>query len=375
MRILHVNWTGQHGGTENFTCQLAVQQLRAGLTPLVCYLTQGGPFGKRLARAQIPVFELRAKGGWDVRALYQLSRLIGREKIALVHNHNGPLGYVAALFHPRVALLVHAHGTPIGPGRWQPWRRLTADRLLRKRVYRFIANSYHTAGILAEQIGHAPRQIEVIPCAIDLEAFVPTRSREQIRRELGVEPDRFVLGTVARLHKQKGIDSFLRIAARIHAEVPAIRFLIVGDGPERAALHELARSLGVSEAVSFLGGRDDIPDVLTAFDLFAMTSRWEPFGITVLEAMACAVPVVAFAVDGVVDIISDDCALLAPPCDIERFAERVLAVQGKREDPAPLVARANQIVGKFDIRSVERDLSRLYRQALAQSMHGSTPVV
>ena len=110
-----------------------------------------------------------------------------------------------------------------------------------------------------------------------------------------------VVGIVGRLVEQKGIDDFIEIAARIQERQKDCSFIVVGDGPLRVELEKMAQERKVP--IKFTGDRQDLPELLPVFDIFIFTSRWEPFGIIILESLASGVPVVGFAVDGMRAII------------------------------------------------------------------------
>ena len=114
-----------------------------------------------------------------------------------------------------------------------------------------------------------------------------------------VTRDRPIVLTVARLDPQKGHRYLLAAAT----EVPEAVFALVGEGGERAALENQARTLGVAERVRFLGHRDDVPELLAACDLFVLPSLYEGLPLSVLEAMAAAKPVVATAIDGTTEAV------------------------------------------------------------------------
>ena len=107
-----------------------------------------------------------------------------------------------------------------------------------------------------------------------------------------------LIGTVGRLTRQKGIDTFLATAARISEELPNARFVIAGDGELRDELQRMVRELGLEQRVSFLGYRQDMLNVIGGLDIMLYLSRWEPFANTLLEAMAVGTPVVATDVGG-----------------------------------------------------------------------------
>ena len=132
-------------------------------------------------------------------------------------------------------------------------------------------------------------------------------------------------GIVAALRPEKNHEMFLYVAALVHRTLPAARFLVVGDGPQRTKLEALAQSLGIAEAVRFLGTRSDVPEVLSLMDVLVLTSHMEANPICLLEAMASEKPVVATRVGSVAETVLDGrTGYLVAPGDSQGMADRVL---------------------------------------------------
>ncbi len=168
---------------------------------------------------------------------------------------------------------------------------------------------------------NAQNKITVIYNGVDAERFRPNpESRRAYRRQLGMDESACVVGTASRLSPEKGVEFFVEMANRISKENAFVQYLIVGDGPERAALQTLASN----PAIHFLGARDDIPALLNAFDIFVLPSLAEAFGIAAVEAMACALPVVASDVGGLREIVLENVTgLRVPPRDARALADAV----------------------------------------------------
>jgi len=181
---------------------------------------------------------------------------------------------------------------------------------------------------LIERDSVPPNLITVVPNAVSAVACTAA-APQGLPAELGEGP---LVGVIARLQPEKGLDHFLKAAARVAALVPEARFIVVGDGPLRGELEALARRIGVGESVCFLGFRADAREVTGLLDVLVVPSLTEGSPLVVLEAMAAGVPVVASDVGGIPDQIRHEReGLLVPPGDPKALEVALLCLL---RDPA-----------------------------------------
>ncbi|MGD8497095.1 MAG: glycosyltransferase family 4 protein [Gemmatimonadales bacterium] len=175
-----------------------------------------------------------------------------------------------------------------------PSRRFVYPIALRRWVHRVVVNSTPFRDAVRESLPRvAPERIITIYNGVD----IPERRNEPgaVRRELGISPVAPVIGALARLSGQKRLDRLIRITAALPPEVVC---LIAGHGPGEADLRALAGEIGVADRVRFLGYREDVADVLDALDVYVVTSATEGLSNSMLEALACGVPVISTPVSG-----------------------------------------------------------------------------
>ena len=233
--------------------------------------------------------------------------------------------------------------------------------LLTRCLHRHIAVSRFVASRLRDRFHVAADKIVVIPNAavtgIATERPVP-------RAELAREATAPIVLTVARLDAQKGIDHLLDAAAM----VPHASFAIAGDGADRAALEQRAASLGLDERVRFLGHRHDVPALLAASDLFVLPSLYEGLPLSVLEAMAAGVPVIATAVGGTDEVVRDgETGTLVPPADPSALAASITGTLANRERASRLALAARSLVAReHSVSAMVGSVSRLYETLLAR---------
>ena len=199
--------------------------------------------------------------------------------------------------------------------------QIRLQRLAYRCATKVVANSPAAERIL-EREGLARESIAVIPNGVDLTAFAERKPGGAVRRFI----------TVANLRPEKSHETLLAAAAELLRDRPYLEFQIVGDGPRRHELEQLARDRNLAPHVTFLGHREDVPALLRAADVFVLPSRSEAFPNSAIEAMAAGLPVVASAVGGLLNLVEDGhTGLLVPPRDPEAL---VAALRSLVEAPA-----------------------------------------
>ncbi|MBS0241483.1 MAG: glycosyltransferase [Proteobacteria bacterium] len=318
----------------------------------------------RLSRGRDRVFSLEGKAADLVRAWPALQAIEGqleafargdgitpglilklarriralRPDAVFVH-HIGPLlygGSGARLARaPRVIHVEHDAWHYDAPGRLRLAK--SASRVLRPER---IAVSDAIAARL--QRIYPDARVTVIPPGIDTDRF-ELKDRSLARDRLALSSDWRIVGSAGRLVPVKAFDRLVAALAVLPASVHAV---IAGDGPERAALEAQARQLGVADRLHLLGHRDDLEQVLPAFDLFCLPSLNEGLPRSVLEAQACGLPVVATAVGAMDQAIAPDAGLLVPPGDATALARAIAGVLARSISPyGPRMF----VKGRFDL--------------------------
>lgn len=253
----------------------------------------------------------REIGPRDALALAELVIVMRRERPAVVHTHTSKAGFLGRLAArvARVPAVIHQPHGHIFYGYYGAARTrfyLVLERLAAHWTDRLITLTERgTAEHLARGIGRAA-QYRTVPSGVptaELRAAAP--SRAAARAALGVSADAFVVAGLGRLVPVKGFDVLLRALPTLLAAVPQARLVLVGDGPEREALHAQAAALGVADHVRITGATGDVGRWLAACDVLAAPSRNEGMGRALVEAMALGLPVVAAAVGGIPTVVLD----------------------------------------------------------------------
>jgi glycosyltransferase involved in cell wall biosynthesis len=310
----------------------------------------------------------------DIAALVALTHLVKRGRYHVVHTHSskaGILGRWAARLAgvPIIVHTVHGWGHH---DRQHPLVRRTyilLERIAQRITDRLIVVSpRNTEKGLADGIATS-RKYVIIRSGIELDRFrLPARPRPAVRAEVGIPPESAVVGTVTRLSPQKAPLDFVGAAAQVAAQRPDVHFVIVGDGPLRAEVEARVSDLGLTGRVHLTGLRRDVPDLLHSFDVFALTSLWEGLPRVLPQAMAVGLPIVATAVDGNAEAVTDGLnGFLTPGGDPQAMADALLRLL---DDPAlrQKMGWAGRIrVEEFDVRKMVRDIAALYEALLTES--------
>ena len=267
----------------------------------------------------------------DLAALRQLVRILRDERPAIIHTHTSKAGFIGRLAARivRVPAVIHQPHGHILYGYYGP-RRTAFYAALERRAATWSDRiiTLTDRGIdehLVRSIGRR-EQFVTVPSGVDvdrLRAAAPPRA--EARRHLGLPPDAFVVAALGRFVAIKGFDLLVEALPAVVAGVGSARLLLIGDGPERAALEGRAAALGVAGRMHITGAVADVTGCLAAADVVAAPSRNEGMGRALVEAMALGIPVVGAAVGGIPAVIVDgECGRLVPPDDAPALARALV---------------------------------------------------
>jgi glycosyltransferase involved in cell wall biosynthesis len=361
LRVVQVVRSLRTGGQEMLLTRL-VERLDPSRFAITVVVLQGhdeagGALWRRVEARGIEVRALLAPpAGFSPRLVVDLARVLRELRVDVVHAHNfQPLLYagLASRLAPGVAIVATAHG-------YRTWSTFRFDRILRRLLPRHVvaAVSPELASALRAR-GYRP---EVVLNGVDVDRLARPVDRAPCRAALGLDRDAWVVGTVGRLSAEKDQATLLRAMRRVLDVEPNARLLVAGDGELRGELEALAADLGLGDRARFLGEQSDVHAFLSALDVFCLPSRTEGTSLSLLEAMAVEVPVVATAVGGTPSVVDGGAAArLVPPNDAEALAAALLDV---RRDRAAAGARAalgrRIVVSRFALRKMVDRYAALY---------------
>lgn len=359
LRVAHVLNSPGRGGVPRVAHALACHADPALIAPhLFCLKAGEGP--DPFDDLDIP--RRVAAGSSKANALAELIGWLDRHGIDILHTHSFRPNLYArmagAVLRP-AGLRIVAHYHNDYSDRW------TGDILtLERRLAAVTDAAVAVSGAVARHVGDmAGIRAEVIDNGIDL-GRVTGGNRRAGRAALGFGGGDFAVGLIGRICRQKGVDTFVEAAISAAVRHPPARFLIVGD-PEDAGLAGRLRAriaaIGLADRIMLAGHREDMADVLAALDLVAAPSRWEGFGLSLAEAMAAGVPVVASDVGGIPSV-TGRAACLVPPDDPAALAGAILALALDPDRRAAMSRAGRAEAVRFDWSRSADLLHALYRR-------------
>jgi glycosyltransferase involved in cell wall biosynthesis len=309
----------------------------------------------------------------DLKATLALYRVMRRNRYDVVHAHSakgGFTGRLAARLAGVPAIIYTPSGLPFNPF-------ISRHVSLLYLALEHLAGLYTDAIIAAceserQQVAHhklvAESKVWLLPNPFDVAACKPSVSPPAKRRELGVRPGNPVIGTVARLTRQKGVEFFVEAAAIVLRSHPGAQFVLVGDGELRPQVEAQINNLHIASSFYFLGLRADYLDIMATFDIFAMPSLWEGLPYAPLEAMALAKPVVGTDVTGLRDIIQHQVnGILVPAESAQALAQATVTLLEDKDLAARLGEEGRRSLGqRYDPDRIASQTGELYKTVLAR---------
>ena len=371
-RVLQVVLTLSPGGTERLVIEIA-RRLHHEMPAAVCCLDDEGAWAASLRSEGIGVTALGRRAGFRPGLGLALAAVARAHRADVLHAHHySPFVYsaIAKLRHPRLRVIFTEHG------------RLSdaAPSAKRRAVNRVFAAAASGAFAVSENVkehlvgeGWRRDAVRVIYNGIQIGPLPDPAARERVRATLGafgasgdtpapgVDGDTVVIGTIARLDPVKDLGTLLQAAATCRTG-SRIMVVVVGDGPVRRDLESQAVALGIADRVKFLGQRDDARTWLAGCDLYVNSSISEGVSLTILEAMAASLPVIATRVGGTPEVVNETCGRLVPARDPAALADEIDALAaspGRRTELGQAARR--RVEAEFTIERMVSEYAAVYR--------------
>lgn len=373
VKIIHV-LTTTAGGLGQSVLSL-VQHLDTTRFDVAVAFGPGYPIDRRFIDAGVRVFQVRMKRGlyWkNLLGFWDLYCLFRREKVDIVHAHNSVAGAIARLASKMAGVpivIFTLHGYASLNHRHPAIRAVVSliEKLLDHCTTHYVAVSEYVKRVWCEQGVVASDRVAVIYHGTNPVEINTSKVRDVVR-DLKIPTGAPIIGTVGLLEVQKGTEFLLRAMPLVKQVSPDCHCLIVGSGPLRTYLENVAESLAVKESVHFLGWRDDVADLISLFDVFCLPSLNESFGLVLLEAMAQGKPIVATNAEGIPEvIINGETGLLVPPYDSEALANALIYCLLHQEVGREMGEKGRvRLLAQYTNESMVQHYERLYLHAYQQ---------
>jgi glycosyltransferase involved in cell wall biosynthesis len=345
--VMQVVYALSVGGSEMLASAIATAGVARGLRMSVCALHRAGPLAPLLRARGVDTHAIERPDGFQPNALARMYALFRRERVSVVLTHHlGQLFYAAPGARLAGCRLIHVEHERYTLASPRARRRL---RLAARLAERVVGVSEEVVDFLVGEVGLPPTKVTMIRNGVDTERFAPPAGVDRVA--LGVPGHGPVVGTVGRLDPVKDHATLLAAFRLVRETVPAARLVIVGDGEMRSALEALVELYGLGAHVTFLGERLDVATLLPRFDVFVLPSFNEGLSLALLEAMACARPVVSTDVGAAAGLVRDGAAgLLVPAKDPGALAAAVLRILRNPAEAARMGAAARRLVQeRYDV--------------------------
>ena len=356
------------GGIErcivNLVNNLAAEQFQA----MVVCLTKSGA-SELAIKPGIQVFEIEKRPGWDSKAIKALADLFEREQVEVLHTHNWGTLVEGSLARRSAQVPVHVHtehgqGLHDGLPWWKKYLRKHISYWAFTRLTQLCVCAHCVAPLIEARSGFPKAKIRYLPNGVPEPRVERKRqARRENREALGIQAGAVVLGSTGRLVSVKGFELAIRALAELKDSSTPVHLLLVGDGESRKDLEGLAHSLGLKSHVHLVGRQTQVGPWLETFDIFLNTSRSEAMSLSVLEAMAMGLPIIACDVGDNREILlgSELCGLIIENREPATLADEVRKLMGDPEFATALGQRAKRrYEARFSIQSMVDQHAALY---------------
>jgi len=362
--VMHLINSFEIGGAEKLLVDFAEHFSDDQISLILVYFKGKGSLLKG-TKIEYKTIDLSNNGKFTFRSIFKLIHIIRKEQVDAIHVHDpqsGLMGRIVAKICQIKPVIATRHITKL-VGNY-PWLYWIENRAL-KNYSCVIVNSHAVQKYLCDQKFVSLDHCKIVYNGIDMDIFSSIERKKNHQN--------IIIGTVARLQHYKGIDILIRAFALVQKECTNIELRIMGDGRERVNLEKMATDLNITPRVKFIGSVEKSREVvlfLNEIDIFVLPSRIEGFGISLVEAMAMALPVIGSAIDGIKEVINDGVTgLLFESENIEQLSEKIIFLI-KTNNIRNTIASMGSIAvhKKFTIESNVKEVCNIYHKVLRNSV-------
>jgi glycosyltransferase involved in cell wall biosynthesis len=302
MNVLHVCWDLGQGGIQRYLIDLLTAHKKTFRSSLMV-LSSPGALSAEAAELCNRVDYIGMKNGLYMCAFVPILKVLRTGDHDIIHSHSNNILFNIALKFQSKPVIYTEHG---GSFLNKELGSLLLYKYVHSNIHRFVAISQYMANLMCQRNSAIGDRICVIHNGVDYDYIAYSGLREEVQLARYDLPEGLKVGFIGRLTLDKGIDLFIETAKRINLSNPTVNFIVIGDGPAREDMQALVREYNMEQRVFFLGYRKDARELIGALDICLFTSRYDAFGLVLIESLASSVPVVAMAENSAVPEILRD---------------------------------------------------------------------
>lgn len=371
IKVLHLVEHFHVGGLEKVITQLltyAPQQINPG----ICVLGYSGYFAEQVERSGLSITHLnngnrfnRKNFRLSIKLMTQIFSLLLRTRPDVVHCHDMAgwyFGTIASMLVPkRIPIVYTRHGSFSGLTRTIRYKA----KILSKFTDRIIAVSEDVKNEWISKINISPVKINTVLNGVDTDLF-SKRSNPDLKKELGLTDQNFITGTVTRFFAVKNIEMQIEMVSRLKTQIPELRHIIVAPIGERGKkFKDIIKKRGLDKYIILAGYREDVPDMLSLFDIFILTSLSEGTPVSILEAMASGTPVISSRVGGIPKLVSNgQNGFLFDVDDLDGLCDNIYRLRNNSELRNTLSRNSRKAAENFSIKNTCKHYEKIYNEIL-----------
>lgn len=326
---------------------------------------------EQLKTLKIPFHAVKVAHKHDPRHFTALKKILNDLKPEILHLHLWNPGSCRYAFYATDRKVTKIIATEHDPFPLRGIKRSLKKQCLKKTAHTIaVSNANHD--LLLKEYPELKNRISVIHNGIDLSEFekallrFSAQEKQKIRTvQFKSEADDFIIECIAALHPRKGLKYLIEAFKKVAETIPKAKLVILGEGPQENELKKLIKNLDLDNKIVLLGFQKNIPKLLKSSDLFILPSIKEAFGLVLLEAMACQLPVIASNVGGIPEIINDHKnGELVPPANIQVLADKIIEIYKNKAQREKIAFLGNHDVKKFDAKEMAQKTENVYNKIL-----------
>jgi sugar transferase (PEP-CTERM/EpsH1 system associated) len=363
----HTIYAFKDGGMEQGLLNIINHGDASRFRHVVLCLTEAGAFTSRLRAPACRVVELHKRDGNDCRLPGRIAGAVRQHGVNILHARGWPTLVETALAARLVGVrstVYGFHGKTLEELRGTSLTRRCVQKLMVRDYSRVMTLNCRMRAELAYECGLPESRISIIANGVDVDRFRPREDRSALRAMLGLPESRFIIGSVGRLDPVKNHEVILRAIHRLREQGRQAFLLLVGEGPQRPVLEREIKHLRLEQDVCMFGFSHQIPELLNCMDVYVQSSFYEGFSNTVLEAMACGLPVLVTNVGGTPDLLNEETGgFFFRPDDDEHLASVILLLQQDSSQRLAMAHRArHRVVQDFFVQRMVHDYQVMYSE-------------